>query len=699
MSAEFVAEEGVLRGLILSLDNGEEWSFGCDPTLATLVLEDPKVARKHLVCRKTSDGYVIENLSDKNPTLLNGNPFTGSKLLKEGDVVTIGGTVFHFYPEGLGPVYAFEPEYAFESEESFLGDYPSDDEQQAPEEEASKEEEVSEEEAISGEKEQAPEEMLEPLPEESVEEEIAPEEMSHPLEEEIVPIGLEHEEQILRPELPQENVEIPPEEMEMRDEEPFMAPLTEEEELEREEIFREVDEPPFTIDLTPTTRFVIKVIAGPNTGAEFALDYDHHYLIGTDPTTCDLIFNDLSVSREHARLSVNKEGEILIEDLNSRNGVVVDKERITTPKRLLANAVVALGTSAFLLIDREAPAETIMAPLFEAPPPEEEAKEEVIEEEPAPAVAAVAAHPRPKVGGGTLILALFVAGLAVLFGIGLVSLMQTKEVPVQKEDYLAQIQDVLKDFPAVRYTYNPTSGKLFLMGHVQTAVQLNELLYKLKGLVYLRGVENNIVNDEAVWQEMNILLSKMPEFKGVSMHSPQAGVFVISGYLKTEAQAADLIDYLNVNFNYLNLLQNRVVVEQQISDEISSDLIQHGFGAVTVVFSTGDLLLTGYVNSTQMYQYENLVTSFDKIPGVRSVKNYVVAVSPEQGVIDLNKRFPGKYRVTGFSKHGDVNINVVINGRILTRGDQVDDMTITSIQPHTIFLEKEGLKYKIEYNK
>jgi len=238
-----------------------------------------------------------------------------------------------------------------------------------------------------------------------------------------------------------------------------------------------------------------------------------------------------------------------------------------------------------------------------------------------------------------------------------------------------------------------------MMGHVQTAVQLNELLYKIKGLTFIRGVENNIVNDEAVWQEMNILLSKIANFKGVSMHSPEAGVFVISGYLKSDKQASDLIDYLNVNFNYLNLLQNRVVVDQQITDEVSAHLMQHGFGAVTVVFSTGELLLTGYVSSTQTYEYESLVESFDKIPGVRSIKNFVVAVSPEQGVIDLNQRYPGKYRVTGFSKHGDVNINVVVNGRILTRGDQLDAMTITSIQPHTIFLEKDGLKYKIEYNK
>ncbi|MCC5832931.1 MAG: type III secretion system inner membrane ring subunit SctD [Chlamydiales bacterium] len=652
MSAEFIAEEGVLKGLILSLDIGEEWTIGRDPEQVTLVIEDPKVSRRHLICRKTPEGYVIENLSDVNPVLINDQLFSGPKLLQEGDKVTIGGTVFHFYPEGAPPTYAFEPEYAFESEESFLGDFQEEEEEKLDHED------------------EAPEE--------------TPEEI-HPVKEE---------------------ESSSDEEEEKPEEEPSLTPIEEEEgeeedELLREEIFREAEgseEFAPTIDLTPTTRYLIKVIAGPNTGAEFALDLDREYLIGTDPATCDLIFNDLSVSREHARLSVNKEGGILIEDLGSRNGVVVDKERILSPKKLTANAVIALGTSAFLLIDREAPSETIVAPIFEAPPEEEEkVPEEEGEEE--KVVLPAAKKPRRTAATGSLVLALFVAGLAVLFGIGMVSLLQTEEVVTEKIDYHEEIQAILKDYPGVRYTYNITSEKLFLMGHVRTAVEMSELLYKIKGLTFIRVVENNIVNDEAVWQEMNILLSKMPEFKGVSMHSPEPGVFVISGYLKTERQAVDLIDYLNVNFPYIARLQNRVVVEQQIIDEVTAHLIQHGFGAVSVAFSTGELVLTGYIGATQVYEYESLVDSFDEIPGIRSIKNFVVAVTPEVGVIDLNQRFPGRYRVTGFSKHGDVNINVVINGRILARGDKIDGMTITSIQPHTIFFEKDGVKYKLDYNR
>ena len=63
MGAEFIAEEGVLKGLILSLESGEEWTIGRDPDLCTIVIEDPKASRLHARVRKTEVGYSIENLS------------------------------------------------------------------------------------------------------------------------------------------------------------------------------------------------------------------------------------------------------------------------------------------------------------------------------------------------------------------------------------------------------------------------------------------------------------------------------------------------------------------------------------------------------------------------------------------------------------------------------------------------------------
>ena len=208
-----------------------------------------------------------------------------------------------------------------------------------------------------------------------------------------------------------------------------------------------------------------------------------------------------------------------------------------------------------------------------------------------------------------------------------------------------------------------------------------------------------MIDDEAVWQEMNILLSKKPEFKGISMQSPEPGIFVISGYLKTEEQAACLVDYLNLHFNYLSLLDNKVVVETQVMKALAGHLIQSGFANVHVAFTNGEAVLTGYINNKDADKFRTVVQELQDIAGIRVVKNFVVLLPAEEGVIDLNMRYPGRYRVTGFSKCGDISINVVVNGRILTRGDILDGMTVTSIQPHCIFLEREGLKYKIEYNK
>ncbi len=622
MKAEFIAVEGVLKGLILSLERGDEWTLGRDPDLSTLVIEDPHASRRHLRIQKTDEGYVVENLSDKNPAMIGDQVIEVPTLLHDGDELKIGGSLFRFHEEGVPFDYGFESDIREDEDE-----------------------------------EKEPEHL------------IADEEDKDDVFEE-----------------PKSSFE-------------------EEEKLPEEE---EIYEEPISshIDLTPSSRFIIKVIAGPNTGAEFALDQDRSYLIGTDTSICDIVFNDLSVSREHARLSVSGDGKTTIHDLNSRNGVIVDKERIFGAKVLDPNSVVTLGTSAFLLIDKEAPSETIVTPLYEAPEKEEEAFDEQEEEfaaKPAGAAAAVA-RPKKAFPVGALVLSLIICGLAVLLGIGMVSLLQTKDVSMEQKDTLAELQNIINKYPAVKFTYNKGSNKLFLMGHVRTGVEHNELLYQLRGIGFL-SIDDNIINDEAVWQEMNILLSKHPEFKGVSMHSPEAGVFVITGYLQTEKQAADLVDYLNVNFNYLGNLQNNVVVEQSVSDEVSSRLAQNGFTGVTSSLSNGELQLTGYISTTDVFSFDKLLDDLKKIPGVRNVRSFVVPVTPEQGVIDLNRKYqskqqgPPRFRVTGYSRHGDVNVNVVVNGRLISRGDCIEGYTVTGIQPHSIFLEKDGLKYKIEYNK
>ncbi len=594
MGSEFVAERGILKGLVLALEEGQEWIIGRDPDGATLIVEDPHVSRMHLVCRKREEGFEVENLSHSNPALLNDEEIKGPTLIHHGDELTIGGTVFVFYPEGKA--------------------------------------------------------------QENVEEE--------PLE------------------------KSPPE----PDEEKDLAIFEEEEEI-----------PAVHLDLTGTTRYLLKVISGPNAGAEIALDRERSYVIGTDSTSCDIVFNDLSVSRQHARLKVSDQEDVTIEDLGSRNGVIVDREKISYEKLLAPNSSVSLGTSIFLLIDREAPAETITTTFFEPPQEEKiiEEKEEKIEEASttAPSAPLKVSTQQLNLSTGPLALAVFIAILGLFVGLGMYSLLREKPVEIAQKDNTEEIKKALDKFPGVAFSYNSCLGKLFLLGHVQSAIEHNELLYKLQCFSFIKSIDDNIVNDEAVWQEMNILIAQHPEFKGVNMHACEPGVFVLSGYLATNQQGTALTDYINTHFNFISCLQNNVVVEQRIAEESSARLIQGGFEAVNASFSNGELLLTGYISSNQVEAYEKLKEELNQMRGVRSLKNFVVAVTPEQGVIDVARRFPGRYRVTGGSKYCDVNINVVINGKILSRGDSIDGWVVTSIQPNTVFLEKDGVKYKIEYSK
>lgn len=455
-----------------------------------------------------------------------------------------------------------------------------------------------------------------------------------------------------------------------------------------------------TVDLSQPSRFVLKVLAGANIGAEFHLDAGRSYILGSDPEAADIVFNDLSVSHQHAKIIVSSDGSAMLEDLGSKNGVIVEGRKIEHNSTLSSNQVVALGTTLFLLIDHLAPADTIVAAfapedygLFGRPQDAEALAEQAAQEE-------EEKRRRATLPTGSFILTLFIGGLAILFGIGTASLFHTKEVvSIDHIDFQEDIERVVHAFPTVRYTFNKNNGQLFLIGHVKNSLDKSELLYKVDALSFIKSVDDNVIDDEAVWQEMNILLSKRPEFKGVSMHSPEPGQFVITGYLKTEEQAVCLSDYLNIHFNYLSLLENKVIIESQMLKSIVGHLLQAGFPNIQVACINGEVVLTGYVNNDDGEKFRVVVQEISSIPGVRLVKNFVVLLPAEEGIIDLNLRHPNRYRVTGYSKYGDVSINVVVNGRILTRGDVIDGMTITSIQPHCIFLEREGLKYKIEYNK
>ncbi|MBS0629834.1 MAG: type III secretion system inner membrane ring subunit SctD [Verrucomicrobia bacterium] len=438
----------------------------------------------------------------------------------------------------------------------------------------------------------------------------------------------------------------------------------------------------------PETRWLLKVISGPNAGAEFAMHKGATYLIGKDPNICDIVFQDLSVSRQHARLSIDADENAFVEDLGSRNGVIVNGELIGEKTLLTSQDLIALGTTTFLVVDRLEARETILSPAVGMPAMPSKAQEARAARKEKEDWKEMSIPKRHLIVAGVLAGVLFVSVFAMI------SLFKSEPIVVKQVDESVRIEQAIAGFPGVQFTYNHPSGKLFLVGHVLTSVNHQELLFALKELSFVRSVEDNVIVDELVWQNMNAMLALNPQWVGVSMYAPEPGKFVLRGYIDTVENAVALNDYVNLNFNYLDRLQNQVVVEKNLQSEIASMLASKGLGGVSFDLVDGELVLAGKVAKDKDSAYLTLIDAFKKVPGIREVKNYAVVTTAESSLTDITSQF----QVTGYSKRDEMDYYVVINGKILGKGDLLEGMLITAIKPKMVLLEKEGQMFRIDYN-
>ena len=559
MAGYLIGEEGPLTGFVARFEEEEEWVLGRDPEVASIVLEDPLVSRRHVICRHTEEGYVLENVSTTNPALYNGQILIEPVLLQEGDLIKIGSSVFRFSHS-----------------------YPN---------------------------------------------------------------------------------------------------------LEIEDVKDDTDLINVRIGSGSLGRFIIKVTNGPNAGAEFSMQKGSSYVLGKDPNLCEVAFQDLSVSRQHARISIDDNNQVFIEDLSSRNGILVNGIAITSKHLLSSEDLISLGTTSFLLIDREQIQETIFSPL---PLATSIKTEELKQEE-----SSVSDWREMIIPKKHLILA-SVFGILVLAGItSMVTLFKTHKIEVisQKEEHKI-LQENLSAFPSVQFSFNPPNGKLFLLGHVISSVEKQELLYKIENLPFVHSIEDNVIVDELIWENTNALLLTNPNWIGVSLSSIAPGKFVLRGYVQTLEQAQALSDYLNLNFPYLDRLENQVIVETNLQMQVESLLIEKGFSSVTYQLSNGELVLAGRVDQKRAHTFNAIIDQFYTVPGIRLIKNFVIYTKADTSRIDLSS----KYQITGYSKKDDQNMFVVINGKILTIEDVIDGMKITEILSNMVLLEKDGVKFRINYN-
>jgi len=711
MVAKLVVEEGDLKGISLSLEEGESWIIGRDPAECQLVIEDPLVSRKHLIARRHPEGIFVENLSETNPVLLNDEELKEQPaLLQNGDTLKIGNELLRFYEESSAQVHDSDLDDSAEF----------DDIDHTPDGESEPNDESEIDLAAD-----LPQGEVEVLPD------TAPD--SSPIEEQIGDttemeneiknkIEVENENDNIEKQIEIENQFAPPTTSNPTTPPPIMPPPNQEspshdtifgEDIEDDtNLLAEID-----FGVIETGRWLLKVIGGPNTGAEFYMQAGNNYVIGTDPKSCDIVFHDTSVSRQHARITITPEEALFIEDLKSRNGVLINGSLIDQKHDLTPSTIVTLGTTSFVLYDREGEMQTIISPLLpsivkvlqqDQPIAKESLESESVNLEPIQDVETTTTETQPVPNTpvepqqtpkaprqiGPYIVLSAIIGLFVLAAIGTSTLFHDEPV-VEKVQANADelIKQALSPFPSIRWTYNKSNGSLLLLGHVATISDKNHLIYKLNDLKLIKSLDDSgIIIDEGVLNEVNSLVANNPDWKGIRIYSPEPGQFILSGTLKTRKQADQLSNYLNLNFPYLDLLKKQIVVEEDVVHQVEAWLSNDQFFNVTAKINGGEIVLSGNYPPAQTAQLNEILAKIKQIPGVRLISNQAVPQTAETGIIDISDH----YQVSGTSKAGN-KFTVVINGRILSEGDELDGMTITKITTNSVLLEKDKDRFRINY--
>jgi pSer/pThr/pTyr-binding forkhead associated (FHA) protein len=122
----------------------------------------------------------------------------------------------------------------------------------------------------------------------------------------------------------------------------------------------------------------VRVVEGPDLGAELALAEEGHVYVVGRGEKCDLLLSDPDASREHAQI-VKRGATVLVRDLGARNGVFLGESAIAKGRDVpwrspvmvrLAGTVLALDEPvARALVDLEAGDDEKVAPGEEPPAP------------------------------------------------------------------------------------------------------------------------------------------------------------------------------------------------------------------------------------------------------------------------------------------------------------------------------------------
>lgn len=96
----------------------------------------------------------------------------------------------------------------------------------------------------------------------------------------------------------------------------------------------------------------LKAIEGPMKGQHFFVKCNHDFSIGRSEKSNICISQDPYVSRAHAKIFIQK-GEVIIEDLNSKNGTLLNGHQLSKKQKLKIGDIVQIGGTILKVIKIE----------------------------------------------------------------------------------------------------------------------------------------------------------------------------------------------------------------------------------------------------------------------------------------------------------------------------------------------------------
>jgi plastocyanin len=131
---------------------------------------------------------------------------------------------------------------------------------------------------------------------------------------------------------------------------------------------------------------ILRMVVGNSVGREIPLVGD--FVVGRLETGMGALDGDLEISRRHARFRRTEQGHVLVEDLGSTNGTLVNGSRITGPQLLSNGDQVTLGKTVLRYDSASAPTDVHAVPPA-APPPSPTATQQPVLQAAAPPAQAV----------------------------------------------------------------------------------------------------------------------------------------------------------------------------------------------------------------------------------------------------------------------------------------------------------------------